>query len=259
MKKIHIKAAILTTLIGLLPIHSFAAGKPGPLKATLNDAKRIVTSPLRMTKSEAKIALGATAVVGGALFLDETIHGKLDPFSDSDPSVDMRRLGDFGQLAWPAIGTLFAIHGLTAKNEKSKETAFLTYETFLISGALGGAIKFAAGRKRPFQSDNSFDFKPGRGDSSFPSGHTTEAFAAATVFSEQYPKWYVVIPSYAAAGAVGFSRIYANQHWASDVLAGAFLGTAVSHALRKWHKKGIKAGDQTINIGPSGIFYAKRF
>ena len=211
-----------------------------------------------MTKEEPKLALGATAMVGGTFLLDRTIHGKLYPFSDSDPSVDMRRLGDYGQFAGPVIGTVFAFHGWSAKNEKSKETAFLTYETFLLSGAAAGVLKFATGRKRPYQSDNPFDFKPGRGDSSFPSGHTTEAFAAATVFSEQYPKWYVVIPAYTAASAVGFSRLYANQHWTSDVVAAAMLGTAISHYLRKWHRQVKPESDQTLEVDSNGIRWVKK-
>ncbi len=70
-----------------------------------------------------------------------------------------------------------------------------------------------------------------------PSGHTTVAFAAATVLAEQYPSLMVAIPAYGVAGLVGFSRVYANQHWTSDVLVGAMLGTAVAHTLRRRHRQ----------------------
>ena len=60
---------------------------------------------------------------------------------------------------------------------------------------------------------------------SFPSGHTTAAFAAATVYAMEYRKSVVVpIVAYTAASLVGLSRISENKHWATDVLLGATLG-----------------------------------
>lgn len=61
---------------------------------------------------------------------------------------------------------------------------------------------------------------------SFPSGHTSLAFAAATSLSLVYPQWYVAVPAYLWAGAVGYSRMYVGAHYPSDVLVGALLGTA---------------------------------
>jgi membrane-associated PAP2 superfamily phosphatase len=60
---------------------------------------------------------------------------------------------------------------------------------------------------------------------SFPSGHTTVAFAAATVFAMEYKNIPIVpIIAYSAATSIGLSRIIQNQHWISDVLVGAALG-----------------------------------
>jgi len=164
--------------------------------------------------------------------LDKPLREDLFNWRNSDPSEHMRRYGDVSQIAGPVIGTGFLLHGLAADNRKSKDTALLAYESFVVSGLACSAIKFVVGRKRPEMSADADHFDPGGHDSSFPSGHTTVAFAAATVFSEQCPHWYVAAPAYTAASAVGFSRMYANKHWMSDVVAGAFLGTAVSHALR---------------------------
>src|SRR5258706_14791076 len=127
-----------------------------------------------------------------------------------------------------------------ARDAKSKETSILSYESFLWAGGISGLFKIAVGRERPSDTDDPFHFKPGFRDSSFPSGHTTVAFAAATVFTEQYPTWLVAIPAYGTAGAIGFSRMVANKHWASDVLAEAALGTVVAHTLRKRHLKKTK-------------------
>jgi membrane-associated phospholipid phosphatase len=72
---------------------------------------------------------------------------------------------------------------------------------------------------------------------SFPSGHTSTAFAFATSMSLSYPKWYVIVPTYTFASAVGFSRMYLNVHYPSDVLIGAILGTATAWVTWKVSKK----------------------
>jgi membrane-associated phospholipid phosphatase len=72
---------------------------------------------------------------------------------------------------------------------------------------------------------------------SFPSGHTSSAFAFATSMSLSYPKWYVIVPTYTLASAVGFSRMYLNVHYPSDVLVGAILGSASAWITWKVSKK----------------------
>lgn len=112
-------------------------------------------------------------------------------------------------------------------------------EAIAISGALTGIIKGAAGRARPFVAgdtnahDFSFarGFKNGGGYSSFPSGHTTVAFAAASVVTSESQRWwpqgvwFVAPAMYGGATLVGLSRMYNNAHWASDVVVGAAIGT----------------------------------
>lgn len=217
---------------------------PRTAKTVIDDGVYLFTSPTRLNRQNMKTPLLCGAAVGATMLLDKPIRDHLFPYKNADPSEDLRRLGDFGQVAGPIIGTGFALHGWAFNNDHSKETAFLAYETFVWAGAVSGAIKFIVGRERPSKTDTPFDFNFASRDSSFPSGHTTEAFAAATVFSEQYPEWYVYVPAYGAAAAVGFSRIYANQHWTSDVLAGAIIGTAVSHTLRLRHRHAQKAAWQ---------------
>jgi membrane-associated phospholipid phosphatase len=87
------------------------------------------------------------------------------------------------------------------------------------------AIKFATDRTRP------------NGDPhSLPSGHASTSFATATVLQNHYG-WKLGLPAYIAATYSGVSRIYENQHWASDVVLGAAVGIAsgrtVTVRLRK--------------------------
>lgn len=69
--------------------------------------------------------------------------------------------------------------------------------------------------------------RPDTGDpSSFPSGHTAQAFASATIFSDAFAqhKPWLKATMYASAATVGALRILNNRHWASDVIAGAGFG-----------------------------------
>jgi membrane-associated phospholipid phosphatase len=84
----------------------------------------------------------------------------------------------------------------------------------------------------------------GSSDDSFPSGHTAQAFAAATFMAKEYgPKsvWYS-IGAYSVATSVGVMRVLNDRHWVSDVIAGAGIGiisTNIAYATHqyRWGKK----------------------
>jgi membrane-associated phospholipid phosphatase len=114
------------------------------------------------------------------------------------------------------------------------------YEAFI---SIGSAIAFTeilkpiVRRARPADAypNEIYTNSPTHGGS-FPSGHTTLAFATATTIALQYKKWYIVVPAYLWAGSVGYSRMYLGKHYPSDVLAGAAIGIGgayMSHWLTK--------------------------
>ena len=74
-------------------------------------------------------------------------------------------------------------------------------------------------------------------DASFPSGHTSAAFSLATSLSLNYPKWYVIAPSFLWATATGYSRLYLGVHYPTDVIAGAVLGAGTSWLTYEINKK----------------------
>jgi len=105
---------------------------------------------------------------------------------------------------------------------------------------IDGLLKSAAGRERPMVSGNPDRFHAftSHGDfHSFPSGHVTHIAAiAAAAAIESHDSWVRAL-GIGATTLVGWQRIHADQHWTSDVIAGALLGdfvsSAVVHKLRR--------------------------
>lgn len=125
-------------------------------------------------------------------------------------------------------------------------------EAVIIASGVTGMLKGIVGRSRPYVSADTnardFNFLKGFGRGtfgvapdgkrlkssdyqSFPSGHTTTAFAAAAAVTSEtrriWPQsvWIVAPVMYGGATLVGLSRMYHNNHWASDVVLGAAIGT----------------------------------
>lgn len=101
--------------------------------------------------------------------------------------------------------------------------------------ALPGAIEAIAqsdrmGYTNVFKYAVSCERPNGQDERSFPSGHTSNAFALAAVVERHYG-WKAGIPGYALASLVGVSRLQRNKHYLSDVLAGATLGYVVGRTV----------------------------
>src|SRR5215208_867804 len=98
----------------------------------------------------------------------------------------------------------------------------------ILAEGLTQIIKVAVRRDRPIHPDGSKN--PGY---SFPSGHATVTFAAATVL-QQHLGWKAAVPTYLVATYVAMSRLHDNRHWASDVAFGAADGIIIGRAVT-WH------------------------
>jgi len=121
-------------------------------------------------------------------------------------------------------------------------SAMVVVATYVVSSAVTLSMKYAWNRPRPFEAyPQYFVKKASAGSPSFPSQHTSLVFAAATSLSLQYPRWYIIVPSYLWAGGVAYSRMHLGVHYPSDVLVGALIGSAsayLSYKANRWlHKK----------------------
>ena len=130
----------------------------------------------------------------------------------------------------------YIINALIKKDSLSKHQAFQIVGTQLISLVLTTSLKYSVNRERPGVTYSFIEVKSQTGDPSFPSGHTSASFALATSLSMVCPKWYVVVPSYAWATSVAYSRMDLGCHYPSDVLVGAIIGSASGYLSYKLNK-----------------------
>jgi len=115
--------------------------------------------------------------------------------------------------------------GLIQKDSSLKSNGIIMVEALFVNAFTTTALKLAFKRDRPFVTYSYLDKQADAGSYSFPSGHTSSAFALATSMSLAFPKWYVVAPVFLYASAAGYSRMHLGVHYPSDVLAGAIVGT----------------------------------
>lgn len=165
------------------------------------------------------------------------------------------------------------IGGFTAeavmKNLPTRELATIGVmyaESWLLAYGIRNIIKTNVKRIRPYMYTEKVDeseLESHDFEFSFPSGHTTDAFLGAGflsyVFSTYYPqsgfKWPVIATSYAIAVGTGVLRIASGNHFLTDVLAGAALGTALGFGVPFIHQKLAqkKYGRNGISLLPNGV------
>ena len=126
---------------------------------------------------------------------------------------------------------------LISENKPLESGAYEAVGSLAIATVGTEILKKLVKRPRPYQTYN--NIYPDEVDlsNSFPSGHTSVAFASATSLFLVTKKWYLGIPALGWATAVGYSRIYLGQHYPSDVLVGAVVGAGSAFASHWIHKK----------------------
>ncbi|SDD64691.1 undecaprenyl-diphosphatase [Mucilaginibacter pineti] len=174
-----------------------------------------------------------TAVVfaqGLDLNLLKAINGPVNTTADRNWKYFTRK-AIFIDASVPAS---LLIAGFINHDNELKADGLQAASAIIIAGGTNLLVKKIVNRPRPFVTHPDVIIpKDHPTDSSFPSGHTSAAFAAATSLSLAIPKWYVIAPSFAYAGAVGYSRMYLGVHYPSDVLAGAALGVGSAYLTYK--------------------------
>jgi membrane-associated phospholipid phosphatase len=193
-------------------------------RAALQDAGLYFTAPLRWDVRDWSY-FGATALaIAAAHEYDDNVRAHFgttiatsnqDPHSTRDWAPAAAMVG----LTWAGATLLDSRDGYEEGKAMVEAAAFTAVTTEV--------LKFAAGRRRPYETDRVDDWR--ESGSSFPSSHASLTFAIGTVLAEsgnEEFRWLRRAIGYGAASAVAYSRVHDGAHWLSDTVAGAALGIA---------------------------------
>lgn len=217
------------------------------LKLLLTDIKETFSAPAHWDACDWLIAGGVAAGIGTLAVFDEDIQRAVQSYRNSTLDKVSNDIQPFGAEYAAGVLGAFYVGGLAFDNTRAKQVALDGAAASLIaSGLILYPVKYTVGRSRPGSNQGAYHFQPFSGHDSFPSGHSTEAFAVATVISEHYDSIWITLGSYGVAGMVGYARLNNNYHWASDVFAGAALGTFVGHVVVHVNRKHWRVSLQPI-------------
>lgn len=111
---------------------------------------------------------------------------------------------------------------------------FKLLAVLLIAAIVSLSLKYSIVRERPFAIYTDIEKLSEAGNSSFPSGHTIEAFAIAFAVSTLFPKRKFIIPVFLWALLIAYSRMALGVHYPSDIFAGMFIGTSIGYLTTKY-------------------------
>jgi membrane-associated phospholipid phosphatase len=144
-----------------------------------------------------------------------------------------------------------AIVGLAAHRPGLVRGSLRVAASLVLAGVTTTAGKLTLGRLRPSSERDADDFKPFSGHDSFPSGHTTMAFALAASLANEVRRPWATVGLFTVAAGTGWSRLNDNQHWLSDAVAGAVVGVTSAELVdARWRV--FRLRPPTLLVTPTG-------
>jgi membrane-associated phospholipid phosphatase len=175
--------------------------------------------------------LGAFAVLATGLALDHAVDDAVvrsDHPSLRNAARNVAQLGGVGGLVLIGAGYLGSSWlGQDEARAMWTDTGIAT----ILARATAFTVQVAVGRATPSAGQGAHDFRPISSQDSFPSGHAAQAFAMASAISMHSDSPWAGGIAYGLAGLVGLSRLETRDHYTSDVLAGALVGTTIGRAV----------------------------
>ena len=227
--------AVLTTVIvlnGIIDCHPLSAqGLNRFVDWALDDGKSLIGEIAPLTPAIA-VTSGGLLITGAQYdvpFLDNVQQGYRGGWATY--------LNITNEMGGKRVGLpLLAVFGSTllTKNQRLQDAAFTSLESWLYAGMITQTLKYIFGRYRPEEGEGSGIFQPFSGHTSFPSGHTTAAFALITPWILYYPH-PLTYGLFALSAGTAIARIAHDKHWPSDVIMGAVIGVTVGKWLANRH------------------------
>ena len=232
---------------------------------TLGDeAGEFLAAPFRTDNSAIWGTLAVAGVVGVTYLYDDDIRDEVR----RNRNRTLNRATDTGNIVGHPLlhlGVAGAVWGggLLADSPRWRDTGLMMGEAAVIADAATFVLKQSVGRARPLTGSGKGSFRPFQFESdfdSFPSMHTASSFAMASVLTRTSGSAAVGILSYATAAFAGFSRMYDDKHWASDVLLGAAIGELAGRVVTNYHaRKGRVTVVPSVSGSSAGLALVTKF
>lgn len=224
------------------------------VKALWNDGVAIFTAPARFSSRDWIITGGVVAGTTVLMFADDPVRKSFSLGHDSTKD-DFASVGDYYGTGAP--GGILAIGlytgGIIFDAPGVRLAGRHIIQSLIYAGAITTTLKILAGRHRPYLNDGPHAFDgPSLTDMhhSFPSGHSTVAFAIGSSLSADIDHPVATVLLYSLATLTAASRIYDDRHWLSDTFLGAAIGTACGYATAHMHDPASGKGS-SFNITPT--------
>jgi membrane-associated phospholipid phosphatase len=204
-----------------------------------NEGLEIIETPVDVKN----YGLIGTLAVGGAVGLtyvfDTDIRNKVQGIKSKtlDNATDVGNIIGNPFVHLGVAGVVYG-GGILAGSPKWRETGEMLGEAAILADATGFILKEAIGRARPFVNGDKGSFRPFQFKTdydSMPSLHTASSFAMASVMASTSESLLTKALYYSVATFVGFSRMYQDKHWASDVVLGAAIGELCGRVVTNYH------------------------
>lgn len=208
-------------------------------KNILRDQKAIWKAPLQLEGADTKWMI-PSGIGAMALFTTDRITG--DEIAEFDRGLKASRIVSYPGSIYGvgAVAGAFYLLGRKTNNVRARETGILSAEAAIDGLIVSSALKVATQRARPDALRERSEFFDG--GSSFPSGHSVQAWAvAAVIASEYHDQRKVQLAAYGVASAVSVARFTGGRHYISDVLIGSLLGYGIGRYVYRTHHR--KEGD----------------
>jgi membrane-associated phospholipid phosphatase len=236
----------LLLLASCIPIASFSQSKTDSAS----------TQMVKLIRKQDRIhwVIPTVLVTSGVLLMLDT---DADEFFVSNLEVREERnenfinfshhLDDYLQHVPAASVFILSVGGVKGRHNLPNQVALYIKSELLMFGVVY-PLKYTVGESRPDTGQKN----------SFPSGHTAQAFTAATFLSKEYghKSIWISIGAYSAATTVGVFRMLNNRHWISDVLVGAGIGIFSTEIVYATHKDrwGRKVTSSKLTATPFSAF-----
>lgn len=239
--------------LALIPVDGVAQVQSRPpdpmrfLKWPLQDAQAMVES-LRI--EQAMTAIGYSGFMLLVAQYDEPLTSRAAQIPRNRVVRIVEEVGNVRAIR-PAALAIFAGTLLT-DNHRLQDAAFTSFQSVIFANLMTSALKTVFGRARPWQELGAHTFRPFSGNTSFPSGHATTAFAFLTPWVLYAPRSVRPILLGIAAGTA-FSRMATNVHWFTDVVTGSAIGFFTGLYLTNRHQSAAPRIRVIPMVGPQRV------